>query len=113
MAEVKKVEESGATNWAEESDHDEDEGDQVIGQATAETPEEVKAEVVPAKVYNLPERKRNKYGDFVVTDVKVKERVVQEETKKVESGSDEEEESSEEEEEDKLVEIETVEAKGK
>jgi len=111
MAEMKKVEENGATNWAEEVDEDDDGADQAIGNADA--PEEVKAEVVPEKVYNLPERKRNKYGDFVVTNVKVKERVIQEEVKKAESGSEEEEESSEEEEEDKLVEIETMETKGK
>lgn len=103
-------EETQAKNWAEEVDEDDDDAaDQAIGNAEEKT-EEVKKEE-PAKVYDLPERRRNKYGDFVVTNVKVKEKVIPTEDA-IERNSDEEEESSDEEEE-QLVEIVKEEAKGK
>jgi hypothetical protein len=105
MTETKKEELNGASNWAEAVDEDDEDADAAIGSnATTAAPEEAKKEVEPEKVYNLPERRRNKYGDFVVTTVKVKEKV----TATVEEnadGSDDEDESSEEEEEDQLKEI--------
>jgi hypothetical protein len=97
-------EESGAKNWAEEVDDDIEGADEVIGNEKATTEETKKEPEAPAKVYNLPERKRNKYGDFVVTNVKVKEKVIPTEAELEGSGDEEGEESSDEEEE-QLVEI--------
>ena len=105
-------EEPQAKNWAEEVDEDdEDAAEQTIGNAEGKT-EEVKKEE-PAKAYNLPERKRNKYGDFVVTNVKVKEKVVPTEAANAEGNSEGEEVESSDEEEDQLIEIVKEEKKGK
>ena len=104
-------EETQAKNWAEEVDEDDDDAaNETIGNAKTET-EEVKKEE-PAKVYDLPARKRNKYGDFVVTNVKVKEKVIPTEAA-VEGNSDDEEEESSDEEEEQLKEIVKEEIKGK
>ena len=71
-------------NWADDS-HDSDEEDKEIGNATPifvrqivpSAPEEVKAPAEPKKDYGpVYQRVRNQNGDFVITNVNIKEVVV-------------------------------------
>ena len=110
-------------DWAAEVDDDEEVGDQAIGQEP-KTGEEVKqaakAEEVPEKkVFAAPvSREKNRYGDFVVKKINVKDprdkRKPGEESKKEEEEDEEEEEESsddEPEEEEKGYEAETDKSK--
>ena len=64
-------------------------------------------------VYNIPERKRNAYGDFIVTTIKVKDKEIPKENQEAQSGSDEDEDSSEEEEQEPMKEFEKEEVQSK
>jgi hypothetical protein len=68
---VKAVEpEAARKDWAEVADDDEDAGDQVIGQETGAVEEKV-VEVVSKPAGPRPNK--NKYGDFVVTKIAVRD----------------------------------------
>ena len=63
--------EAARKDWAEVEDADEEESDQIIGQETAQS-EEKDAFVAPKKPAG-PRPTKNKYGDFVVTKIAVRD----------------------------------------
>jgi hypothetical protein len=106
---VKAVEpEAARKDWAEVADDDEDAGDQVIGQESAV---EEKPAVAVSKKPAGPRPTKNKYGDFVVTKIAVRDprdKAGKEHKKEDDESSGEEEseeEESEEEPEEKVAEV--------
>ena len=98
-------------NWAEEED---DEGDD---QAIGTGPEQTEAPVIasaepeaPKKVYPAPpQMARNKFGDFILTDIVIKDEILEVVADLTNSDSDEEE--SEEEVKEEAVEVKKVQVK--
>jgi hypothetical protein len=92
--------EAARKDWAEVADDDEEAGDQVIGQESAV---EEKVAVAVSKKPAGPRPTKNKYGDFVVTKIAVRDprdKAGKEHKKADDESSGEEEESEEEESEE-------------
>jgi hypothetical protein len=104
--------EAARKDWAEVADDDEDAGDQVIGQESAAVEE--KAPVAVSKKPAGPAPKKNKYGDFVVTKIAVRDprdKAGKEFEEAEESSGEEESEDEESEEEPEKKAEEVVEPK--